>query len=362
MGNPLGPTFANFYMCELENKVFSNYPDKKPLLYARYVDDICVLVNKFHDLVELKLLFEQNSCLKFTFETEINKKIPFLDVLITRNNNNFSTSVYTKPTNSGDLLNYNSLCPDRYKTGLIKSLLFRSFKICSSWQSFHDEVNRIKQLLTNNEFPMSIIDKEIASFLNKQQVSFLALQSETNSNSNNKNVQFFFHNQMSCNHKQDENQLTKIIRNHVLPCDDNSNIKLTIYYKTKKLSNMFIKNKPIYENPDVAKRHHVVYQFSCSRDGCSASHNSYIGYTTCTVGDRFRMHTRDSSSIKKHLKSVHNINRITSAELISDVHILRSCSNARELIFYEAFNIKLYNPELNSQTEFSDRILKVFKH
>ena len=38
--------------------------------------------------------------------------------------------------------------------------------------------------------------------MNKQQVSYHALQSDTNTNSVCENVQSLFHNQMSCNHEQ----------------------------------------------------------------------------------------------------------------------------------------------------------------
>ena len=36
MGSPLGPTLANFYMCDLENITFSNNPSLKPPVYCRY--------------------------------------------------------------------------------------------------------------------------------------------------------------------------------------------------------------------------------------------------------------------------------------------------------------------------------------
>ena len=38
MGTPLGPTFANFYMCHIENKIFDADPSMKPTIYCRYVD------------------------------------------------------------------------------------------------------------------------------------------------------------------------------------------------------------------------------------------------------------------------------------------------------------------------------------
>ena len=40
MGSPLGPTFANYYMGDLESKTLTNI-ENPPLIYCRYVDDIC---------------------------------------------------------------------------------------------------------------------------------------------------------------------------------------------------------------------------------------------------------------------------------------------------------------------------------
>ena len=355
MGNPLGPTFANYYMCNLENSIFSMYPKLKPIMYVRYVDDICVVIDKFHKLTDLKEVFELNSVLKFTFETEVSKRMPFLDVLIDRNNHNFETSVHVKPTNHGDCLNYNSHCPERYKISVIESLLHRGYAVSHSWSQFHNEIERVTQLLTNNNFPMAIIENSIKKFLKNK------CNNVSNSSDPNKSILLYFQNNMSLNYKQDENQLHKIIDSKLQPVDESLKIKLTIYYRNKKLSNLFIKNNIHSNNSDIASRHHVVYQYKCNRDGCNST-QTYIGYTSCTIKDRFRMHTQNCSSIKKHLQEYHRINKITTAELIPDIHILASAPVKRDLIFIEALYIKLLKPSLNSQTDFSDRMLKVFIH
>ena len=137
-------------------------------------------------------------------------------------------------------------------------------------------------------------------------------------------------------------------------------MKLIIYYKTKKLSNLFIKNN-IHRVTDVADKHNVVYLWTCNRDGCDST-QTYLGFTTCTVRDRFRMHTQASSSIKKHLTDKHSINRVTTAELLTAVKILSISSDRRELVFTESLLIKSMAPRLNAQNEGFDKILKVFKH
>ena len=103
---------------------------------------------------------------------------------------------------------------------------------------------------------------------------------------------------MTANYKQDENQLIKIVKQHVEPWDENSRINLTIFCRARKLDHLFIRNKMYSGKIDIAERHHVVYQYICPRDGCNST-QSYIGYTTSSVANRFRMHTKNCSSIKK---------------------------------------------------------------
>ena len=299
MGSPLGPTFADFYMCNLENEVFENNSNIKPFIYARYVDDCFLVVDNYEILSRLKSKFESESVLKFTFEKEKDNKLPFLDTLITRFNNSFVSSVYVKETNNGDCLNFDSICPDRYKTGVIKTLLHRAFHVSSCWDDFHIEVERIKQLLTNNNFPINIIDQALKQFLNK-------MVSNVHPSPTINNIALYFQGQMCKNYKVEEKHLNSIISKNVKPSNDNDKLKLVIYYKTRKLKELFIKNKPT-TSKSIANRHHVVYAYSCTLEGCNAS-PKYIGYTTCTIDERFRMHAQNGS-IKKHLLETHNMTR-----------------------------------------------------
>ena len=43
MGSPLGPKFANFYMCHIENLVINK--KIKVDTYIRYVDDILITID-----------------------------------------------------------------------------------------------------------------------------------------------------------------------------------------------------------------------------------------------------------------------------------------------------------------------------
>ena len=84
-------------------------------------------------------------------EAEVNKIIPFLDVVIGNSQDILKTSTY-QSTYSGLLLNYTSFTSRFYKIGLIKCLIDRAYKINNTWPGFHD-VSKIKDVLKRNSHP-----------------------------------------------------------------------------------------------------------------------------------------------------------------------------------------------------------------
>ena len=54
--------------------------------------------------------------------------------------------VYCKPTFSGVFTNFDSYIPFSNKYGLISSLLFRAFKLCSNFEIFHREIILLKDI------------------------------------------------------------------------------------------------------------------------------------------------------------------------------------------------------------------------
>ena len=192
-------------MCELENSVLLDNQNLKLPLYVRYVDDICLIVNRFSDVEILKRSFERNSVLKFTFETEIKKNALFRYHDQPKPKFSFH-SIFTKSTNSGDCKNFESCCPDRYKLGLIKSMLHRAYAICSNWNEINKEIDRLKQLFTNNNYPLFVVESVIHKFISEKVTS-----SDNSTVSKPDSIELYFKNQMTLNYKQDEKQLKTIL-------------------------------------------------------------------------------------------------------------------------------------------------------
>ena len=119
----------------------------------------------------LNYLNNKHPNIKFTKEIENNGYLPFLDINIKKENNSLSTSVYRKNTFTGLCMNFNSFAPFIYKINLIKTLIFRSFSLSSSYFNMHLDFEKVKSFLTLNGFKSDIIDKCIKSFLGRIHIS-----------------------------------------------------------------------------------------------------------------------------------------------------------------------------------------------
>ena len=126
MGSPLGPALANICVGYYESKLFNKI--SKPTVYCRYVDDTFSLFHKETEFQKfLNCLNSLHPSLKFTNEIETNNSLPFLDVLVTKSDNKFITSVYRKPTFTGQYIHWNSFGPKQRKTNLIDTFLILNF-------------------------------------------------------------------------------------------------------------------------------------------------------------------------------------------------------------------------------------------
>ena len=98
--------------------------------------------------------------IKFTVEQEIDNAIPFLDVLIVRNNGQLTTKSYRKPTNTTRYLNFNSCHSFSQKVGLVKTLLFRAnSKLITNYRDKINEVKFVCNALRENDYPDWLLNK-----------------------------------------------------------------------------------------------------------------------------------------------------------------------------------------------------------
>ena len=65
----------------------------------------------------------------------------------------FTTTVYRKHTFSGLCSKFESFLPSVYKFGMVYTLVYRRFCICTDWTKLHAELNFLKKKLCKNDYP-----------------------------------------------------------------------------------------------------------------------------------------------------------------------------------------------------------------
>ena len=349
MGSPLGPTFANFYMGDLENNVFENHC-QKPLIYVRYVDDIFVLVNSEEELINLKQTFQEQSVLNFTYEIGVNGKLPFLDVLINNNSSKFETSVYHKPTDQGKCLNYDSECPEKYKVSVITNYINRAYRISDSWQNFHQEISHVRQILVNNNYPNTLFDNQLKKFLDKK----LSVKEPME---NKHLIPIYYESQMHNNYQIEERTIKDIVYNNTKCLDQNSKINLIVYYKSPKTANLVMKNNMSPASTKL-QQSDVVYKFTCPLPHSQAV--EYVGLCQTTLSRRLTMHGQDGG-ILKHFETSHNT-KPTREQFTENTVIIDRASDRYRLSIKEALHIINIKPLINTQYDNFSNILKLYSH
>ena len=136
MGSPISPILADFVMTYLEVNC-SNKLSFKPIFYKRYVDDIITGIPFTGVDVMLHCFNSHHAGLKFTFETELDKTINFLNTKIIWKSNGLVFDWYIKLISSGRFIDFNSSHPKCHKVGLICHLVDKAVKL--SDKEFHDK-------------------------------------------------------------------------------------------------------------------------------------------------------------------------------------------------------------------------------
>ena len=156
MGSPLGPALTNIFVGFHES------------LYFRYVDDSFFNVGSEpgcdHSQEKLNLL---HPGLNFTIEKEQSNSLSVLDVFVEKEGTGFLTSIYRKPTFTGQCIRWNSFSSKTRNISLIKTLVHRALMICSK-TTLGSKLDKITQVLIENGYPeyvlLSCISQKLANF------------------------------------------------------------------------------------------------------------------------------------------------------------------------------------------------------
>ena len=337
MGSPLGVLFANMYMAQVEERAFNNSPPTG--IYARYIDDIFISIMSDEEVPNMIAALEGNSSLAFTCERSIEQRLPFLDVDISKQDQEFKTKVYTKATNVGRCLNARGECPVAYKISVISSYVNRALTHCSNWTEIHRELERVRQLLTNNGYADHLIEKVIKKKL-EQYAEPTQLPTP-----NKEKITIYHQNTFHDRYREECDALKNIIKRGVTPTDHNTIIDLRIYCKPNLTSSLIMRNSTAPRTQKEAITN-VVYKFSCQEGRCDGS-KTYIGRTSSTLRRRLQSH-RNQGSIFQHFTETHNM-KPPLEKLIEHTEIVHKETAFRKLQIAEAVSITCQHPTINIQ-------------
>ena len=89
-------------------------------------------------------------------ELEDDRKLPFLDVMVTRCEDRLSTSVYRKKTHTDRYIHFSSNHHDRVKRGVIQCLRSRATRICEA-KDLEAEEEHLRMTFRKNGYPRGFI-------------------------------------------------------------------------------------------------------------------------------------------------------------------------------------------------------------
>ena len=337
MGSSLGPVYANAFMCFRESEWLEKCPvDFKPVYYKRYVDDTFLIFQKReHISLFLNYLNSQHENINFTCEMEKDNCLPFLDVLISKVDGRFKTSVYRKKTYTGLGLNWFSYCPDIYKLNSIKTLLNRAYSICSNYVVFHEEVEVLKDYFQKNNYKLDTFYDILKNFL-------LRKRSDPDTKYDvpkmKQYVKLPFYGKPSYNFRKSVRAILK----SQFPAID---FKF-IFTNNYTIGSLFrIKDRI----PD-SVRSNIIYQFDCP--SCGAR---YLGCSTRAYKCRILEH------IGKSFRTGNFLNRMPFSSIRNHSHeedhpfsennfkIIHYCNTHEEALIGERILIEKMSPELNNR-------------
>ena len=333
MGNPLAPILADYFMGHLEDKLFKQKHNFLPVKYYRYVDDtVCFFkheddVNKFLDLINAL-----HNNVQFTCERSHNGTLPFLDIKLHIAEHNITTEIYRKDTYTGRLLHFKSVVPKIWKTGLIKTLVYRAYHLSSNWHYFHKEINTLQDILTYNGFPFWWLNRAVKSFL----ASLYTTEGNSDGSSNNTDdrnyivIKLPFYGTSSITLKR------KI--NHLLHRFHNQKIKLV--FVARRLRTIF----KVKDSTPKCLRSSVVYKFTCSED----PNATYVGETGRQLIRRIQDHVSSNTAVTEHLRTCSSCSA-QQHDFTENFSIIGHATDSFERTIKEALLIKQLKPNLNTQ-------------
>lgn len=348
MGSPVSGLLANIFLNHIENKIFDTIvkPKQYKIIYwHRYVDDIICLLDETPSRIQ-ELHNDINSVhpkIKFTIETENDKKLNFLDLSIHRDKNQHKFSIYRKPTTTSTAIHKHSNNPITQKQAGFQYMLHRLHKTPLSDEQYKNEIQTIKQIATENGYDTNIIDKlnykikaKLKGTTNTQK------QTDQKHNTTTQNINPL-NTHTSNTHTQEQKSNITTNKWHTLTYDNKATHRIGNILKKQGLKVAYrtdnsIQRKLKTTNTNTDKHNTSgIYQLTCQ--DCNSV---YIGQTCRNFNTRYTEHRRALKSNSHSTFAEHLINmNHKPTDINTDLKILKySKSLPQKLTIEENYHIQ----------------------
>ena len=289
-------------------------------------------------------------------EREINGELPSLDMKLIHRNRTISSTWYTKPTDTGLIMNFHALAPKRYKRSVVSGMVHRIYRACSSEEYLNESLCRAKVILANNQYPekfyQPIIDKTLARLYKAEDDS--SNTSENNSdNFISPSSDVSSHNLIGYQHNIDKYDLFKFcvqyrgkVSEHFAKSLHASGAPCMVIFTLRKLKTVMPPLKPSVEKE---LKSGLVYKIECPR--CQAC---YVGQTARHLQTRMSEHKNNKGPVKTHFAQCDSTFSLDYVTILASV-----LKSERHLLTMEALFIKELEPILNTKDEYKQRTLKI---
>ena len=241
--------------------------------------------------------------------------------------------MYRKKTNTDLNISWKSFSPNKWKWGTLKTLVSRTYDICSTEKYLIEELNHIETVFKHqNHYRSWVIYKVFKQVQQAQQVPSNTANEKECNNKNIHRLLLPYQGDKSCNIIKSKNKCA----NKLLP----SNTKIEVAFKSTKLSRCFsIKDKIDFEH-----NYDLIYHAKCPKPTCI---DDYVGENARRITKRTKDHTgRDhTSQVWNHSieKSQKNVSSIDFKIIDKNFY-----NNERKRKISKALWIKDLRPTLNT--------------
>ena len=293
MGTKVAPAYANTFMGWFEeNHVYTYHT--QPLLWKRFIDDIFVIWPYSQGQLDEFVTYLNSRMPSIKFEAETSTThVHFLDVTVQIQGDRVETTLYTKPTDSHNYINYESCHPRSCKQGIPYGQFLRLRRICSKDLDFINQSKQLAFYFHKADYPSELLQLSFERAYLQDRKTLLVNQDKDNDKRSHENSLFLI-----TTYHPTFNEVNRVVSSNMDLLDKSSSTRPALqaklirgYRRCKNLRDILVraKLKPLPDpnilptrTDNTCRRAHCAYCTKLDRTGRINAVATKRNYTTRT--------------------------------------------------------------------------------